>query len=534
MSDEVDDPFAEEDAAYEERVRLWREAEGRKWDSREGLIKLGTRPQKESIDGLRRSLPSARDAARLFELVEAELGERAVRDDWSTPTERCLLLRDPEQGEWFLPRRLLYLQTEHHKNPPIPVHFELPEHIKRIAARKAKNAPPADAEPPQDEGVVPLVAASGRPARLGIYEGAAQVELTYGDRGLFEEMCSTTGDMWAGSQAEREPFTLDPCAKPPRAPPLSMLLRDELVAEGVPLELLAKLVAELRPEVADKGRVYLPVVQPGTVTGTWWRGLRNLRAAEWDGALGAGAGWAVVDGWNGTAVATGPTLDAAFAAWKEQLSHVQPLPPVERPASPPVAAPEAEKPAEPAEPAEPAKVPENVAVASMGTIQIEIHPPVIMQWPEPRPENVPAVALPLPALPPVPEVLAALGFARVVRLFGELGDVGFAFLREAADGFTMVGDDALGALDIEAMDDEIARVDARSRDEWVDCFGKGNPFVNPSYPVLVIGYRVWDDLGRNAQFRDGGVGQMSETSPTSWDLPHRHVVTRVQVLPRGR
>jgi hypothetical protein len=164
----------------------------------------------------------------------------------------------------------------------------------------------------------------------------------------------------------------------------------------------------------------------------------------------------------------------------------------------------------------------------MGTIQIEIHPPVIMEWPEPRPENVPAVALPIPALPPVPEALAALGFTRVLRLLGEFGDVGFAFVREDGDGFTMIGDGALGALDVETMDDEIGRVDAKSRDEWLDFFGKGNPFVNPSYPVLVTGYRVWDDLGRDAQFREGGVGQSNEASPKGWDISHRHVVTRVR------
>ena len=524
MSDDADDPYAEEDAAYEERVRLSREAELRKSDSREGLVKLGTRPQKEATGGFRRSLPSARDAARLFDLVEAGLGDRAVLDAWSTPTERCLLLRDPEHPRLFLTQRLLFLQTEHHKNPPIAMHLELPERIKRIVARKEKQAPPEEATPPEDEVVVPLVSASGRPARLGIYEGAANVAVTYGDRGQYEEMCSTTGDMRAWSQGDHEPFTLDPCAKPPRAPPLSMFLREELVPGGVPVEELATLVMELRPEVADKGRVYLPVVQPGTVTGAWWRGLSNLRAAEWEGALGSGAGWAIIDAWNGTAVATGPTLDAAFALWREHVVHVQPLPPVERPASPPVAEPAPEK------PVEPPKAPENVAVASMGTIQIEFHPPVIMQWPEPRPENVPAVALPLPALPPVPEALAALGFTRVLRLFGEFGDVGFAYVREDGDALTLVGDDALGALDVEAMEDEIARVDATSRDEWLDYFGKGNPFVNPSYPVLVTGYRVWDDLGRSPLFRDGGVGQQTEASPRGWDISHRHVVTRVRYL----
>jgi hypothetical protein len=59
---------------------------------------------------------------------------------------------------------------------------------------------------------------------------------------------------------------------------------------------------------------------------------------------------------------------------------------------------------------------------------------------------------------------------------------------------------------------------------------KGNPFVNPSSPVLLTGYRVWDDLGRNALFREGGVAQTAEASPKSWDISHRHGVTRVRYL----
>jgi hypothetical protein len=128
----------------------------------------------------------------------------------------------------------------------------------------------------------------------------------------------------------------------------------------------------------------------------------------------------------------------------------------------------------------------------------------------------------------VPETLAALGFTRVLRLVGEFGDVGFAFLREDERGYTMVGDDALGALDVETMEDEIARVDAKSREDFVDFFGRGNPYEKPSYPVQVTSYRVWDDLGRGAEFRGGGVGWQAEVSPTGWDLAHRHLVTRVR------
>lgn len=66
-----------------------------------------------------------------------------------------------------------------------------------------------------------------------------------------------------------------------------------------------------------------------------------------------------------------------------------------------------------------------------------------------------------------------------------------------------------------------------------DPFQKGNPWVNPSYPVLVTGYRVWDDLGRNAEFREGGMSQTMEASPRAWDIGHRHVVTRVRYVQLG-
>ncbi|MFZ5476906.1 MAG: hypothetical protein ACOZNI_09045 [Myxococcota bacterium] len=521
MSDEPHDPYAAVDAAYEERVRQWREQAMAKWRAREGLVRLNERPMALAFEAFKRSLPSFQDAERLFELVEAGLGERGVRDAWSTPAERCLLVRDPERPEWFLPQRLLYLHTEYRENPPIPMHLEVPERIKRIMARKKAKEPPPEEVP--EEVVVPL-SPGGRPGRLCIYEGAAHADIKFGDRGQFKEWTVSTGDTFAFSQADVEPFTLDPQARPKQTPPLSLLLRDAELGDGAPVDVLARLVLELRPELADRGRVHLPAVQPGTATGAWTRGLWNLRAAEWEGRVPDEDGWVVIDAWNGTAIATGPTLDAAFAAWREQVRRVQPLPPVERQATPAVEEPE------PASPADPPKVPENVAVASMGTIRIEIHPPVIMQWPEPRPENVPAVAVPLAALPRVPEELAAVGFSRAVRFFGEQGEYAFGFVRDEDGGFTLVGDDTVGVLDVERLEDEIARVDAAVREGWYDPFGHGDPWEKPRYPVRVQGYRVWDDTGREPEFREGGIGWQAQLAPRGWGVGQRHVVTRVTYL----
>lgn len=521
MADDPDDPFAAEDAAYEERVRLWREEGQRKWQARKGLIRLAERPQQEAFQAFARSLPRLRDAERLFDLVEAGLGDRGVRDPWATPMERCLLVRDPQHPTWFLPQRLLYLAVDVAPNEPIQMEMEVPERIKRIVARteakRLKEQPEKDEE--EEVQVVPL-APGGRPGRLGIYEGAANADVQFDANGAFERASLTSGDLAAFSRADSEPYTLDPQARPPQVGPVSLLLSPDLRDGGIPPEELARLVLAMRPEQADLGRVLVPVVQPGNVIGAWTRGLWNLRVAEWEGRVGDEGGWAVIDAWNGSAVATGATFDDAVEAWHREVRSVQPLPPVERPASPPP------EPA-PDEPAAPPKAGENVAVG-MFSMKIEIHPPVLMDWPAPRPGNVPAIAVPLPPPPAVPDALATVGFTRTVRFIGEHGEVGFGFVRDEPQGFTMIGDDALGAVDVGTLESEIERVDTQVQQTWVDYFGRGDPWKTPRHPVQVSGYRVWDDLGRNREFREGGIGWQDELAPRGWGLAQRHLIMRVR------
>lgn len=551
------DPHAEEDAAYMARAEAHRARVRARWLARAGLTPLHGRPGRAATAALRRSLPSFPDAEYLFARVVERLGPRAELDLWAGPNERCLLVRDPEHPEWFLPRRLLYLCREYQPNAPIPMHIELPPQIRRIVDKQRALRKKAAAEAPPAEEEVVALSPHGRPGRLRIEEGPAHFDLTYGEGGRFKECTMTAGDGFTACEPDA-PFTLDPFARPPAAPPLSLLLRDEELGDGVTVDELARLVAELRPELADKGRVYSPAPEPGTVTGAWTRALRSLRLAEWEGRVPAEGGWVVIDAWNGTTLAVGPSLESAFAAWKEQVARVQPLPPVERAAPPPppeqpeepeapegqdapaLAAPEAAPDPEegtadnvvalPA-PAEPAPAEPTVAMGAM-SVHFVITPPVRLDWPEPRPENVPAVALPLPALRPVPEALAAAGYTRCLRLFGEHGEVGFTYLREHPDGYTLVGEGAIPAIDLGTLEEELLRIDERSAADWPEGFGRRNPWTDPDYPVRTTQHRVWDDLGREPELRGGQTAWATELPPAVWGPEVHDMVVRARRLRR--
>ena len=77
------------------------------WRARQRVITLGTHTQGEAFRCIKSTLPRIPDASPFFDAVEQRLGDRAVRDPWTTPKERSLLLRDSEHPDWFLRRRLL-------------------------------------------------------------------------------------------------------------------------------------------------------------------------------------------------------------------------------------------------------------------------------------------------------------------------------------------------------------------------------------------------------------------------------------------
>lgn len=355
--------------------------------AREGLVRLGRLTIEEANDSLRRSLPRVQDAIRLFDRVEERLGERGARDTWANDRERCLLVRDAERPDWFLPQRLLYLEIDLRKPPPATGEpIELPDWLKGLAT-------PAEPEPDAGEPVV--LGPAGRSGRLRIEEGPANLEIKYDEGGAWEETTLTVGDEYFfAERADTESFHLDPHARPPQVPPVSMLTRDDLRPEGHRVDELVEHVLELRREAANRGRVYVPVAQPGGVTGAWRRGLANLRVAGWEGRVPDEDGWVVVDAWNGTAIATGPSFEGALKAWRAVVARVQPLPPVERrrDEAPENLGPEPDR----------AKFDEETKTAVFGfRIAFELHPPVQLDWPEPRAEHVPAIALPISRAPAI-------------------------------------------------------------------------------------------------------------------------------------
>lgn len=552
LLDPPDDVSPEEEEAdyqaWRARLVAHREEADRKWREREGLIRLSDRPQAEARDGLRRSLPSFPAAQRLFARVHEALGDRAELDPWAAPGERCLLLRDPQRPGWSLPQRFLYLRALPSRPDPGPAiewQLHLPPRLRRFSERYTAEL---DAELPPREREPTVLAPGGQPGTLHLYEGAAYYQATYGEGGVFKECCLTSGDLHAFAHPREQPYTLDPFARPPQVPPISLLLRPELRSQGVDLDLLVDLVLAMRPLQAHPGRVFVPCPQPGTVQGTWQRGLRNLREAEWAGDLPDGPGWVVVDGWNGAAVAVAPTFEAAVEAWRAQVARVQPLPPVEgapAEAAAPAPAPEPEVPPEQGPPEEdageeptrlPPPLPPDVAVASTGPIEIRVEPPVQMEWPAPRPEHVAAAALPLPATPTIPTALREVGFHRVLRLFGDHGEVGFTFLRADEGGFTAIGDEAAPAVDLEGLEAAMDAILAREAEEFPEAALGRNPYRSPEYPVARYRFRAWDDLGRKPELSSGGIGWGHEIDAHEWQIADRYRVVRVRrvrVRPAG-
>lgn len=522
MSD-PDDPFAEVDAAWEARIERDRAAAGAKAAAREGLVRLDTRPQAEATEALNRCLPSMRDAEALFTLVVEALGHRGSLDPWSTPDERCLLVHDRERPEWVVPQRLLYLVTDWAPPPMIPVHIELPPDMerrnKRLQERLAR-----EAEARAQSEVVAL-APGGRPGRVAMHLRDAVYQITYGARGQAIEWMASRGDGWASSEPERFPFTLDPHAQPPQVPPIP-LLTDARLVPGISLAQLAQLVAEMPIEEAIPARVRLPVPQPGGATGAFQRALNALRMAEWEDRAENAACHVVVDAWNASAMVYGADFDAAWADWQDLVRAALPLPPV--PARPAPAIPEP-VPMEPEAPTA-AQGPNDPATMSMSaSFEIVIHPPLILDWPEVRAENVPAVALPLPERPDVPRELLALGFSRTIRLFGDHGEVGFAFVRDDEGGFTLVGDEAVAALNLAALEADMVRIWNEVRSEYETSGHGDRPWRR--YPYAMQTYRVWSDDGRTPQFRGSSTSWSAAWGQDGWSPDLRRHVMRGRIEP---
>lgn len=518
-----EDPDAWADAKWLARRMAERGANLVPWAMREGLVRFGTIPQHRVRQGLNRTLPASADARRLVALVEDALGARAERDPWATPDEICLLVRDPARPEWYLPTRVLYYHGAHVQLKGPSMEIALPARAERMAARREKAEAEAAARGAAESTVVDLP--RGGPARLRISEGPSYVEWIFGQRGERVEQSATVGDHYAFGYSDEEPFTVDPLARPRQSPPVSFLCRDEIDEDGVSIETFARWVAERPLHEVERARVFMPVPSPGGVCGAAARVERPLRRADVEGRIFDDAGWVVIDAWNNTAITCAATLEEAFADWRALVAQVQPLPPVEKAAAPPPPEPPPPEP-ERKEGGELVKLPDPNVVTAGFTMEIRMEPPVRMAWPTPRPEHVPAVAWPIPARPPVPPELAAAGFTRSLRLYGDHGEVASGWVREHVGGWSVfVGDEALPALVALGLATVLAELDGIDHAADED---RPSPFGESwrRYPVEVRHYRLWDDLGRTPELRGGSTAYQSEFDLTHLEPGARYGIVR--------
>ena len=169
-----------------------------------------------------------------------------------------------------------------------------------------------------------------------------------------------------------------------------------------------------------------------------------------------------------------------------------------------------------------------LAIASTGLIEIRMEPPMQMDWPAPRPENVAAAALPLPATPEVPAALRAHGFDRVLRLFGDHGEVGFIFLRTDPDGLTAIGDEIAAVVELEGLDPRLDQLLVLEADDYPEAAFGRNPYREPEHPVSRFRFRVWDAQCRNLELASAGASFGDEVSAQEWQIGDRYRIVRVR------
>jgi hypothetical protein len=125
-------------------------------------------------------------------------------------------------------------------------------------------------------------------------------------------------------------------------------------------------------------------------------------------------------------------------------------------------------------------------------------PPVKMPFPPQRPECVPAVAIPLPEPPSLPEAWRAAGFSEVIRLIDEEGTVAHGFLARGPEGSSwFVGEAAAPHLDPATLEEQARaverEVERRDREIWG---GTPYPGLTNTSPWHTTNLTVLADGGR--------------------------------------
>ncbi|HEV8322681.1 MAG TPA: hypothetical protein VG389_13775 [Myxococcota bacterium] len=483
-------------------------------DDRRGLVPVGHLPQRAASFALRRSLPTMDHAVRLVAAARALLGDRA----WTDPAggeqaTRIHRVAEPGGG-WLSPFPVVELVHGHGGSVTLATLVPAEEGSEAEPAPAPAPAPdtapaPAPAPAPADAGPLPPQLRPRGPTMhagsLTLREGPSSFALNFDVEGLFRDCVQEGGDIFAAMyHGDTTPPSVDPLARPPTEPPPSILCRADLDPGGHPVDVLARMVAELDPGARAPALARLPSPVPIGAQGVWNVALPALRRALFGGTVDADARFAVADGMEGTAAAWGASLEDAMEAWRGALFRAKPKPPgpPPPPAPPPARAPE--PPGTPATLDGPRTLRDaegKVTGFSTGTITLSFSGDgaPALPWPAAVPDKMPAAAIPLPPLAPAPHAsFARAGFADWVRLVGRYGRVLHALVRHDPDGagFTLIGEGVLDLVDPGALEGEIARAqeEDRARDQEVAAqAGRPSFWDEPQVAWALMYFSCWDD-----------------------------------------
>ncbi len=478
-----------------------REEQEAMWERREGLITYGTLPMEQALGAFLNSIPRMTEVMPLVEGVLAGLGERAWFEVNAGADNKMVYLRAKDDPRFLLHPAFLFVDVN--VTPSQPIHMPAPELPAALRAEIEANKAAALPAEPEPEPPPMLPGPIRVPGTLKLAAGPSHLEVKYGLDGNRDSSCSSATDNHTFVRHYKDrPYTVDPESKPRTPPPLPVLFHPDLNPNGHSVSQLTGMVLEMAEGLNTPGRLYVPVDHPGGADGCWTRGIWGLREASWQGRLGSEEeGWVVMDAWAGAVFVLGSTLEEAFTAWREAIQRAQPLPPL----PPPL------KPLDPIEPVEPSSSydeEKKITRVSTGTLQFTLIPRVHVEWPEPRPENVPAVALPLPPLLPIPDAWYQAGFTRRVRLIGDSGKVGSALvMEEGPKGMTLVGEGAMPALDPANLASELDKAEEKYRGELEEMgfpFGT-NPYQDPQYTCRISTYNAWTNAWRKPELNGQGV-----------------------------
>ena len=459
------------------------------WDERVGLLTVGHLPMYAAQHSALRSLPTMDRAIELLDRVLDALGERAWIDPEGGETRRQVFVHDTAHPEWLVPVALI----EHSWIAGLG-EMSMGTFINEGAVRPAdapddwKPGDPSWFEHDREPDIIPQGPLM-RGGSVKLAEGPASVDIRYDDRGVrATSHWSSGGDNFTYARYFNvRPYVVDTLARPPTPLPFPIVCRADLDEGGHTVERFAEMILELDPARAVPHRVLLPLPTPGGVEGAWFRAQWALREAAWEGRIPEQAAWVVIDACEGKALAVGPDFDTAVTNWREEVLRVKPRPPK----------PEKREERQQEVPEHEPQVLQNeekkTMAVSTGTIRLEVPSLADIAWPIPVPHHVPAVAVPLPPLPSIPEAFAQAGFTRVLRMFGEHGSVSHALVREEPGGFTLVGEGLLNVVDPATLDAEVDAAMQQQRDYYADMpEGFPNPYKE-NYPCSTDVFSCWDD-----------------------------------------